>query len=82
LEPCGEAESTRNGVDFAEGKAIFGDDEVGTDEVGQVVVDASVAGGTDEGLGFSGVEELRNLWDGFTLPAELVEVVEGFLEDM
>ena len=58
IHPGGGADATGYGVDLRDGEPVFGEDEIGADDVGEGIAEGGAAGDRDQLSGFTLVEEL------------------------
>ena len=79
-QPGGEADAAGNGVEFAEREGVFGQDEVGADDGGDLALDLVVAREGDEFGRLAGVEQRRDPGMGLTGGALPIEQVAGGVE--
>ena len=81
IQPCGQADATRDGIDFRNRVTFIGQDEVRTDDLRQVVAEFFSSRKLDQFRGLSGIEITRDPRRLFAFDAELVELIASALKD-
>ena len=80
VEPRGQANAARDGIEFGDGESMFSQEEVGADDAGPIVFESWVALEIDQGLGFTLVEPTGDPLGLFSFEAVPVEEVHRAVE--
>ena len=80
VQPGGEADAAGDAVEFGDGEAVLGEEAVGADDAGELVLEAGRLLRVEEGRGLALIEEWRDPSGLFAGEAVAMEEIRGAIE--